>query len=168
VASYRFETAFAAGTGQRSALSGDGLISRATFVTMNAYTLYDAYAFPAKFRKCGFDGVIKPGSPFGLKNLTNKLSDQGVITGIHDQSYPRRPRDRGGRLFKWGPTCAHDLGSQLVLGIHVFACLFAVVPAAIVCTLLVSSDGKRSRGDYDGLATIECPGYCTPHERYAA
>ena len=70
-ASYRFDTALPVEIGASVRHVGDRFNYQDNFVTMNAYTLYDAYAF-IDVPKSVFNGVSRTRITFRVKNLTDK------------------------------------------------------------------------------------------------
>ena len=100
-ASYRFETALPLELGASVRHVGDRFNFQDNFVTMNAYTLYDAYAF-LDIPKSVFNGVNQTRITFRVKNLTNKLYAQWGDPGYTDQVILGAPRSyEVAASFKW-------------------------------------------------------------------
>jgi iron complex outermembrane recepter protein len=100
-ASYRFDTAWPFELGASVRHVGDRFNFQDNFVTMNAYTLFDAYAF-VDVPKTVFNGVDKTRISFRVKNLTNKLYAQWGDPGYTDQVILGAPRSYEiAASFKW-------------------------------------------------------------------
>jgi len=100
-ASYRFETALPLELGASVRHVGDRFNFQDNFITMNAYTLYDAYAF-LDIPKSVFNGVNQTRITFRVKNLTNKLYAQWGDPGYTDQVILGAPRSyEVAASFKW-------------------------------------------------------------------
>ncbi len=100
-ASYRFETAWPFELGASMRHVGDRFNFQDNLVTMNAYTLFDAYAF-VEVPKTVFNGVEKTRISFRIKNLTNKLYAQWGDPGYTDQVILGAPRSyEVAASFKW-------------------------------------------------------------------
>jgi iron complex outermembrane recepter protein len=100
-ASYRFETAWPIELGASVRHVGDRFNFQDNFVTMDAYTLYDAYAF-VDIPKSAFNGVSQTRLTFRVKNLTNKLYAQWGDPGYTDQVILGAPRSyEMAASFKW-------------------------------------------------------------------
>lgn len=100
-ASYRFETAWPFELGASMRHVGDRFNFQDNFITMNAYTLFDAYAF-VDIPKSVFHGVEKTRLSFRVKNLTNKLYAQWGDPGYTDQVILGAPRSyEVAASFKW-------------------------------------------------------------------
>ena len=100
-ASYRFETAWPVELGAVVRHVGDRFNFQDNFVTMNAYTLYDAYAF-VDIPKSVFNGVSQTRVSFRVKNLTNKRYAQWGDPGYTDQIILGAPRSyEVAASFKW-------------------------------------------------------------------
>jgi iron complex outermembrane receptor protein len=100
-ASYRFDTAWPFELGGSVRHVGDRFNFQDNFVTMNQYTLFDAYAF-VDVPKSVFNGVDKTRISFRVKNLTNKLYAQWGDPGYTDQVILGAPRSYEiAASFKW-------------------------------------------------------------------
>lgn len=100
-ASYRFDTAWPFELGGSVRHVGDRFNFQDNFVTMNQYTLFDAYAF-VDVPKTVFNGVDKTRISFRVKNLTNKLYAQWGDPGYTDQVILGAPRSYEiAASFKW-------------------------------------------------------------------
>ena len=100
-ASYRFETAWPVEIGASARHVGDRFNFQDNFVTMNAYTLYDAYAF-VDIPKSVFNGVSQTRVSFRVKNLTDKRYAQWGDPGYTDQIILGAPRSyEVAASFKW-------------------------------------------------------------------
>ena len=100
-ASYRFETAWPVEIGASARHVGDRFNYQDNFVTMNAYTLYDAYAF-VDIPKSVFNGVSQTRISFRVKNLTDKRYAQWGDPGYTDQVILGAPRSyEVAASFKW-------------------------------------------------------------------
>lgn len=100
-ASYRFETAWPLELGASVRHVGDRFNFQDNFVTMNAYMLFDVYAF-VDVPKSVFNGVNETRITFRVKNLTNKLYAQWGDPGYTDQVILGAPRSyEVAASFKW-------------------------------------------------------------------
>lgn len=100
-ASYRFETAWPFELGASVRHVGDRFNFQDNFVTMNAYTLFDAYAY-VDVPKSVFNGVDRTRISFRVKNITNKLYAQWGDPGYTDQVILGAPRSyEVAASFKW-------------------------------------------------------------------
>jgi iron complex outermembrane receptor protein len=100
-ASYRFETAWPIELGASMRHVGDRFNFQDNLVTMNQYTLFDAYAF-VDVPKTVFNGVEKTRISFRVKNITNKLYAQWGDPGYTDQVILGAPRSYEiAASFKW-------------------------------------------------------------------
>jgi iron complex outermembrane recepter protein len=100
-ASYRFDTAWPFELGGSVRHVGDRFNFQDNFITMNQYTLFDAYAF-VDVPKTVFNGVDKTRVSFRVKNLTNKLYAQWGDPGYTDQVILGAPRSYEiAASFKW-------------------------------------------------------------------
>ena len=100
-ASYRFDTALPLEIGASVRHVGDRFNYQDNFVTMNAYTLYDAYAF-IDVPKSVFNGVSQTRITFRVKNLTDKRYAQWGDPGYTDQVILGAPRSyEVAASFKW-------------------------------------------------------------------
>lgn len=100
-ASYRFDTALPFELGASVRHVGDRFNYQDNFVTMNRYTLFDAYAF-VDVPKSVFNGVDRTRITFRVKNLTNKLYAQWGDPGYTDQVILGAPRSyEMAASFKW-------------------------------------------------------------------
>lgn len=100
-ASYRFETAWPFELGGSVRHVGDRFNYQDNFVTMNRYTLFDAYAF-VDVPKTVFNGVDKTRISFRVRNLTNKLYAQWGDPGYTDQIILGAPRSyEVAASFRW-------------------------------------------------------------------
>jgi iron complex outermembrane receptor protein len=100
-ASYRFDTAWPFELGGSVRHVGDRFNFQDNFVTMNQYTLFDAYAF-IDVPKTVFNGVDKTRISFRVKNITNKLYAQWGDPGYTDQVILGAPRSYEiAASFKW-------------------------------------------------------------------
>lgn len=100
-ASYRFDTAWPIELGASVRHVGDRFNFQDNFVTMNQYTLFDAYAF-VDVPKSVFNGVDRTRITFRVKNITNKLYAQWGDPGCTDQVILGAPRSYEiAASFKW-------------------------------------------------------------------
>ena len=100
-ASYRFDTALPVELGASVRHVGDRFNYQDNFVTMNQYTLYDAYAF-VDVPKSVFNGVSSTRISFRVKNLTDKRYAQWGDPGYTDQVILGAPRSyEVAASFKW-------------------------------------------------------------------
>jgi iron complex outermembrane receptor protein len=100
-ASYRFDTAWPFELGGSVRHVGDRFNFQDNFVTMNQYTLFDAYAF-VDVPKSVFNGVDRTRISFRVKNITNKLYAQWGDPGYTDQVILGTPRSYEiAASFKW-------------------------------------------------------------------
>lgn len=100
-ASYRFETAWPVEFGASVRHVGDRFNYQDNFVTMDAYTLYDAYAF-VDIPKSVFNGSSRTRVAFRVKNLTDKRYAQWGDPGYTDQVILGAPRSyEVAASFKW-------------------------------------------------------------------
>ena len=100
-ASYRIETAWPVEIGASARHVGDRFNFQDNFVTMNAYTLYDAYAF-VDIPKTVFNGISQTRVAFRVKNLTDKRYAQWGDPGYTDQVILGAPRSyEVAASFKW-------------------------------------------------------------------
>ena len=100
-ASYRFDTAWPFELGGSVRHVGDRFNYQDNFVTMNRYTLFDAYAF-IDVPKTVFNGVDKTRISFRVRNLTNKLYAQWGDPGYQDQVILGAPRSYEiAASFRW-------------------------------------------------------------------
>ncbi|MEP6837562.1 MAG: TonB-dependent receptor plug domain-containing protein [Bradyrhizobium sp.] len=100
-ASYRFDTAWPLELGGSVRHVGDRFNFQDNLVTMNQYTLFDAYAF-VDVPKTIFNGVDKTRIIFRVKNITNKLYAQWGDSSYPDQVILGAPRSYEiAASFKW-------------------------------------------------------------------
>jgi iron complex outermembrane receptor protein len=100
-ASYRFDTTLPFEIGASMRHVGDRFNFQDNLVTMNAYTIFDAYAF-VDIPKADFRGVDRTRITFRVKNLTNKLYAAWGDPGYTDQVILGAPRSyEVAASFKW-------------------------------------------------------------------
>ncbi|MBR0817088.1 TonB-dependent receptor [Bradyrhizobium liaoningense] len=100
-ASYRFDTKLPVEIGGLVRHVGDRFNFQDNLVTMNAYTIFDAYAF-VDIPKAYFPGVDQTRISFRVKNLTNKLYAAWGDPGYPDQIILGAPRSyEVAASFKW-------------------------------------------------------------------
>jgi iron complex outermembrane receptor protein len=100
-ASYRFDTAWPFELGASMRHVGDRFNFQDNLVTMNQYTLFDAYAF-VDVPKTVFNGFDKTRISFRVKNITNKLYAQWGDSSYPDQVILGAPRSYEiAASFKW-------------------------------------------------------------------
>jgi iron complex outermembrane recepter protein len=100
-ASYRFATAWPVEIGASMRHVGDRFNFQDNLVTMDAYTIYDAYAF-VDIPKSIFNGVEQTRLTFRVRNLTNKLYAAWGDPGYTDQVILGAPRSyEVAASFKW-------------------------------------------------------------------
>jgi iron complex outermembrane receptor protein len=100
-ASYRFDTAWPFELGASVRHVGDRFNYQDNLVTMNQYTLFDAYAF-VDVPKSVFNGIDKTRISFRVKNITNKLYAQWGDPSYPDQVILGAPRSyEVAASFKW-------------------------------------------------------------------
>jgi iron complex outermembrane receptor protein len=100
-ASYRFDTALPLEIGASARHVGDRFNFQDNFVTMDAYTLHDAYVF-VDIPKSVFSGVSQTRLTFRVKNLTDKRYAQWGDPGYTDQVILGAPRSyEVAASFKW-------------------------------------------------------------------
>jgi iron complex outermembrane recepter protein len=100
-ASYRFDTKLPVEIGGLVRHVGDRFNFQDNLVTMNAYTIFDAFAF-VDIPKAYFPGVDQTRISFRVKNLTNKLYAAWGDPGYPDQIILGAPRSyEVAASFKW-------------------------------------------------------------------
>lgn len=100
-ASYRFDTKLPVEIGGLVRHVGDRFNFQDNLVTMNAYTIFDAFAF-VDIPKAYFPGVDQTRISFRVKNLTNKLYAAWGDPGYTDQIILGAPRSyEVAASFKW-------------------------------------------------------------------
>lgn len=100
-ASYRFATAWPVEIGASMRHVGDRFNFQDNLVTMNAYTIYDAYAF-VDLPKSVFNSIERTRLTFRVKNLTNKLYAAWGDPGYTDQIILGAPRSyEVAASFRW-------------------------------------------------------------------
>lgn len=100
-ASYRFNTTLPVEIGGLVRHVGDRFNFQDNLVTMNAYTIFDAFAF-VDIPKAYFPGVDQTRISFRVKNLTNKLYAAWGDPGYTDQIILGAPRSyEVAASFKW-------------------------------------------------------------------
>jgi iron complex outermembrane receptor protein len=100
-ASYRFDTKLPVEIGGLVRHVGDRFNFQDNLVTMNAYTIFDAFAF-VDIPKAYFPGVDQTRISFRVKNLTNKLYAAWGDPGYTDQIILGAPRSyEMAASFKW-------------------------------------------------------------------
>jgi len=100
-ASYRFDTKLPVEIGGLVRHVGDRFNFQDNLVTMDAYTIFDAYAF-VDIPKAYFPGVDQTRISFRVKNLTNKLYAAWGDPGYTDQIILGAPRSyEVAASFKW-------------------------------------------------------------------
>ncbi len=100
-ASYRFDTRLPVEIGGLARHVGDRFNFQDNLVTMNAYTIFDAFAF-VDIPKAYFPGVDQTRISFRVRNLTNKLYAAWGDPGYNDQIILGAPRSyEVAASFKW-------------------------------------------------------------------
>jgi iron complex outermembrane receptor protein len=100
-ASYRFDTKLPVEIGGSVRHVGDRFNFQDNLVTMNAYTIFDAFAF-VDIPKAYFPGVDQTRISFRVRNLTNKLYAAWGDPGYTDQIILGAPRSyEVAASFKW-------------------------------------------------------------------
>lgn len=100
-ASYRFDTKLPVEIGGLVRHVGDRFNFQDNLVTMNAYTIFDAFAF-VDIPKAYFPGVERTRISFRVKNLTNKLYAAWGDPGYTDQIILGAPRSyEVAASFRW-------------------------------------------------------------------
>ncbi|MGY4374145.1 outer membrane receptor for monomeric catechols [Bradyrhizobium sp. i1.3.6] len=100
-ASYRFDTKLPVEIGGLVRHVGDRFNFQDNLVTMDAYTIFDAYAF-VDIPKAYFPGVDQTRISFRVRNLTNKLYAAWGDPGYTDQIILGAPRSyEVAASFKW-------------------------------------------------------------------
>jgi len=100
-ASYRFDTKLPVEIGGLVRHVGDRFNFQDNLVTMNAYTILDAFAF-VDIPKAYFPGVEQTRISFRVKNMTNKLYAAWGDPGYTDQIILGAPRSyEVAASFKW-------------------------------------------------------------------
>lgn len=100
-ASYRFATAWPVEIGASMRHVGDRFNFQDNLVTMNAYTIYDAYAL-VDLPKSVFNSIERTRLTFRVKNLTNKLYAAWGDPGYTDQIILGAPRSyEVAASFRW-------------------------------------------------------------------
>ncbi|MBR0779157.1 TonB-dependent receptor [Bradyrhizobium diazoefficiens] len=100
-ASYRFDTGLPVEIGGSVRHVGDRFNFQDNLITMNAYTIFDAFAF-VDIPKAYFSGVDQTRISFRVRNLTNKLYAAWGDPGYNDQIILGAPRSyEVAASFKW-------------------------------------------------------------------